>query len=268
MGKQISVHDVTYDLLRRLGLTAVLGNPGSTEQTFLMDFPEDFTYVQALQEESVVAMADAYAQVTGRPAIANVHTAAGTGTGNAMGSLIAAYDAKTPLILTAGQQHRDMVVGEPYLANTDATTLPKPWVKWAYEPPAPMMYRPPSCVPTRPRFSRPSVRYSCPSPSTTGPNPRSDRLESGRSVAASRPRRSGWRSSRGGSTRACAPPSCSARRSTAAAGGIRPSRWPRSSRHRCTARRRSEDNGVRGKTHLSACSSAGAFAPNLQQPCT
>jgi benzoylformate decarboxylase len=132
MSDQISVHHATYDLLRRLGLTTVFGNPGSTEQTFLRDFPEDFTYVLALQEASVVAMADAFSQVTGKPALVNVHTAAGTG--NAMGSLVATYDAKTPLIITAGQQHRDMVITEPYLANRDETMLPRPWVKWAYQP--------------------------------------------------------------------------------------------------------------------------------------
>jgi benzoylformate decarboxylase len=132
MSDQMSVHDATYDLLRRLGLTTVFGNPGSTEQTFLRDFPEDFTYVLALQEASVVAMADAFSQVTGKPALVNVHTAAGTG--NAMGSLVAAYDANTPLIITAGQQHRDMVITEPYLANRDETMLPRPWVKWAYQP--------------------------------------------------------------------------------------------------------------------------------------
>ncbi len=132
MSDKISVHHATYDLLRRLGLTTVFGNPGSTEQTFLRDFPEDFTYILALQEASVVAMADAFSQVTGRPALVNVHTAAGTG--NAMGSLVAAYDAKTPLIITAGQQHRDMVITEPYLANRDETMLPRPWVKWAYQP--------------------------------------------------------------------------------------------------------------------------------------
>jgi benzoylformate decarboxylase len=38
-----TVHDVTYDLSRSLGLTRVFGNPGSTEQTFLQDFPGDFT---------------------------------------------------------------------------------------------------------------------------------------------------------------------------------------------------------------------------------
>jgi benzoylformate decarboxylase len=40
-----TVHDVTYDLLRSLGLTTVFGNPGSTEETFLKNFPDDFTYV-------------------------------------------------------------------------------------------------------------------------------------------------------------------------------------------------------------------------------
>jgi benzoylformate decarboxylase len=43
MSEQKSVHEVTYDLLRALGLTTVFGNPGSTEQTFLKDFPDDFT---------------------------------------------------------------------------------------------------------------------------------------------------------------------------------------------------------------------------------
>jgi benzoylformate decarboxylase len=30
MSDQMSVHQATYDLLRRLGLTTVFGNPGST----------------------------------------------------------------------------------------------------------------------------------------------------------------------------------------------------------------------------------------------
>src|SRR6476620_11082885 len=129
---QPTVQEVTYDLLRALGLTTVFGNPGSTEETFLKNFPDDFTYVLGLQEASVLAMADGFAQSTGKPALVNVHTSAGTG--NAMGSLIAAYKGNTPLIVTAGQQTREMVSVEPYLTNKDATLLPLPWVKWAYEP--------------------------------------------------------------------------------------------------------------------------------------
>ncbi|MBB4927921.1 benzoylformate decarboxylase [Kitasatospora kifunensis] len=132
MANQSTVRTVTYELLRSLGLTTVFGNPGSTEQTFLQDFPEDFTYVLGLQEASVIAMADAFAQVTRRPALVNVHSSAGMG--NAIGNLVAAYRGNTPLIVTSGQQHRELVIGEPYLGNREAVTLPQPWVKWAYEP--------------------------------------------------------------------------------------------------------------------------------------
>lgn len=132
MSEQPTVRSVTYDLLRTLNLTTVFGNPGSTEQPFLQDFPADFTYVLALQEASVIAMADTFAQVTRRPALVNVHSSAGLG--NAVGNLVAAYHGNTPLIVTSGQQHRELVIGEPYLGNREATTLPKPWVKWSYEP--------------------------------------------------------------------------------------------------------------------------------------
>jgi len=132
MTENSTVRTVTYELLRSLGLTTVFGNPGSTEETFLQEFPADFRYVLALQEASVIAMADAFAQVTGRPALVNLHSSAGVG--NALGNLVAAYHGNTPLIVTSGQQHRELVIGEPYLGNREATTFPKPWVKWSYEP--------------------------------------------------------------------------------------------------------------------------------------
>jgi benzoylformate decarboxylase len=106
MTEKSTVRSVTYDLLRSLGLTTVFGNPGSTEQTFLQEFPADFSYVLALQEASAIAMADAFAQVTRRPALVNLHSSAGLG--NAMGNLVSAYHGNTPLIVTAGQQHREL----------------------------------------------------------------------------------------------------------------------------------------------------------------
>jgi benzoylformate decarboxylase len=48
MAEKTIVRTVTYDLLRSLGLTTVFGNPGSTEETFLQEFPGDFSYVLAL----------------------------------------------------------------------------------------------------------------------------------------------------------------------------------------------------------------------------
>jgi len=127
-----TVRDVTYELLRAHGLTTIFGNVGSTEETFLAGFPSDFRYVLGLQEASVMAMADGFAQATRRPALVNLHT--GAGLGNAMGNLLTAFQNKTPLIVTAGQQTREMLLMEPWLTNVDATMLPRPWVKWAYEP--------------------------------------------------------------------------------------------------------------------------------------
>lgn len=130
-----TVRDLTFNLLRRLGISTVVGNPGSTEETFLRDFPDDFTYVLALQESSVVGIADGLSQGLKKPVLVNVHT--GAGMGNAMGCILTAFINKTPLIITAGQQTRDMLLSEPFLTNVQATQLPKPWVKWSYEPARP-----------------------------------------------------------------------------------------------------------------------------------
>jgi benzoylformate decarboxylase len=102
------------------------------EQPMLKNFPTDFRYILGLQEASVVGMADGYAQATRRPAVAVLHTAAGTG--NGMGNIMTAFLNKTPLIIIAGQQTRQMLIGDPYLTDRDATMLPQPWVKWAYQP--------------------------------------------------------------------------------------------------------------------------------------
>jgi benzoylformate decarboxylase len=127
-----SVHDLTYDLLRRSGVTTVFGNPGSNELPFLKDFPSDFRYFHGLHEGVAVCMADGYAQATGKPALINLHSAAGTG--NGMGALANAWNSHTPLIVTAGQQTRAMVSVEALLTNLDSTQLPRPLVKWSYEP--------------------------------------------------------------------------------------------------------------------------------------
>jgi benzoylformate decarboxylase len=130
--KQQTVWAATYNLLRTLGLTTVFGNPGSTEQPFLKNFPPDFEYILGLQEASAVAMADGFSQATGKPALVNLHTSAGTG--NGMGNIMTAFQNKTPLIITAGQQTREMIICDPLLTNRDETMLPRPYVKWSYEP--------------------------------------------------------------------------------------------------------------------------------------
>src|ERR687894_2831391 len=127
-----TVREVTLDLLRELGVTTMFGNPGSTELPFLQDFPSDFTYVLALQEAVAVGMADGWAQASGKTAFVNLHTTPGVG--HAMGSIVNARDNRAPMVVTAGQQSRPMMALGALLTNHDSTTLPKPAVKWSYEP--------------------------------------------------------------------------------------------------------------------------------------
>src|SRR6476661_3751690 len=114
-------------------MTTMFGNPGSTELPMLHGFPDDFTYVLALQEAVVIGMADGYAQASGRPALVNLHTAPGVG--NAMGGIFNAQANKSPLVITAGQQARELMTLQANLTNRDAARMPHPLVKWSYEPP-------------------------------------------------------------------------------------------------------------------------------------
>jgi len=127
-----TVRDITIGLLRELGMTTVFGNPGSTELPMFRDFPDDFRYVMGLQESVVLAMADGFAQGTGRAAIVNLHSSAGVG--HALGNLFTARKNQTPLVVTAGQQARSILPFEPFLFAERAVDFPQPFVKWACEP--------------------------------------------------------------------------------------------------------------------------------------
>ncbi len=131
----MKVRDAFYEVLRSNGITTVFGNPGSNELPLLRDFPDDFTYVLALHEGAAVAMADGYAQATGRPALVNLHAAAGTG--NALGNLTNTQSGHVPVVVTSGQQARRYTSLNAMLTNVDAPTLPQPLVKWSHEPPRP-----------------------------------------------------------------------------------------------------------------------------------
>jgi benzoylformate decarboxylase len=128
-----TVREVTYDLFRKHGMTTMYGNPGSTELPMLKDFPDDFDYVLGLQEASVVGMADGHAQVTGKPALVNLHTAPGLG--NAVGALFNAQANHSPVVVTVGNQVRSLMTLQANLTNRDAVRVPDPFVKFTYEPP-------------------------------------------------------------------------------------------------------------------------------------
>lgn len=133
--KALTVKQVTFDLLRALGIKKVFGNPGSTELPFLADWPDDIDYVLGLQEASVVGMADGYAQATRNAGFVNLHSAAGVG--NALGNIFTAHRNQTPLVITAGQQARSILPLQPFLYAERASEFPRPYVKYSVEPARP-----------------------------------------------------------------------------------------------------------------------------------
>jgi benzoylformate decarboxylase len=126
-----TVREVTYQLLRELGMTRIFGNPGSTELPFLRDMPGDFQYVLALHERAAAGIALGYAMARGMAAFVNLHSIASAG--NGLSALVDASYCHAPLIITSGQQDRRQVLSEPFLASR-AMEVVKPYVKWACEP--------------------------------------------------------------------------------------------------------------------------------------
>ena len=120
------------ELLKQEGVEIMFGNPGTTELP-LMDalaVENELRYVLGLQEAAVMAMADGYAQASGKLAVVNLHVAPGLG--NAMGMLYDAQKAASPILVTAGQQDLEFAATEPILW-ADLPTLARPFVKWAAE---------------------------------------------------------------------------------------------------------------------------------------
>ena len=92
----MTVRDATFEVLRRLELTTIFSNPGSTEVPFLAGLPEDLTFVLGLHEGSVVAMAAGHALGRGAPSLALLHSTPGLG--NAVAALATArayHEAET-----------------------------------------------------------------------------------------------------------------------------------------------------------------------------
>ena len=132
MKNRITGRSAFLALLKDEGITHLFGNPGTTELPIMHALKEhpDLTYVMAMQESLVVAIADGFSRASGRLVACNVHVAPGLG--NAMGSLYNASFTGTPMILTAGQQEQGHGLTEPLLYGP-LVKMAEPLVKWAVE---------------------------------------------------------------------------------------------------------------------------------------
>src|SRR3954468_13407946 len=106
-----TVRTVTFDVLRRLELTTIFSNPGSTEVPFLAGLPDDLEFVLALHEGSAVAMAAGHAIGRGAPSLALLHSTPGLG--NAVAALATARQNRAPVGVLGGQPDRRPLARSP-----------------------------------------------------------------------------------------------------------------------------------------------------------
>lgn len=120
------------EILKQEGVEIIFGNPGTTELPLMDALAGDtaMRYVLGLQEATVVAMADGYAQASGKLGVINLHAAPGLG--NGMGMLYCAKMAGSPLVVIAGQHEQSFNKSEPILYD-DLPPIAKPFVKWTAE---------------------------------------------------------------------------------------------------------------------------------------
>jgi benzoylformate decarboxylase len=114
------------------GIDHVFGNPGTTESPILdalLDYPQ-LRYVVALHEGVALGAASYYAHASGRTAVVNLHVAPGLG--NALGMLYNAFKARTPLVVTAGQQDTRLRLRGPVLGH-DLVAMAAPLTKWSVQ---------------------------------------------------------------------------------------------------------------------------------------
>jgi benzoylformate decarboxylase len=128
----LTVRGAVFDFFRQTGATTIFGNPGSTELRMFQDWPEDFTYVLALQESVAVAVAAGHAMGTGRAAVVSLHSAGGVG--HSLGAVFNAYRDRVPLLIVAGQQSRAMLPTRAFLSADEPALFPRPYVKWSRQP--------------------------------------------------------------------------------------------------------------------------------------
>jgi benzoylformate decarboxylase len=119
------------EILRAAGVDYLFGNPGTTELPFLDALDgSGLRYVVALQEATAAAAADGYAQASGRLGVVNLHVAPGLA--NALSIVHNASRAKTPLLVTAGQQDTRLLLDQPILAG-DMVKMTDGLTKWSHE---------------------------------------------------------------------------------------------------------------------------------------
>lgn len=124
--------DVFMQSLVAHGVERIFGNPGTTESPLLdsLSAYPSIRYLTVLQESIALGAASFYAQASGKTPVVSLHVAPGLG--NAIGMIYSALRARSPLIVTAGQQDTRMRLTDPVLGH-DLVGMAAPVTKWSVQ---------------------------------------------------------------------------------------------------------------------------------------
>jgi len=120
------------DTLVAYGVTAVFGNPGTTELPLVQAIGQrsELTYYLCLHESVATGMAAGYAIATGRAGVSLLHAAPGLA--NGLGNVYNAFRNRVPLVVLSGQQDRRHQLLNPVLYS-DLAAMMAPFCKWSWE---------------------------------------------------------------------------------------------------------------------------------------
>ena len=129
---ELPLRRALVEWLRSAGVEYLFGNPGSSEVPLLdaLVGVERPRYVLVAHEAVAIAMADGYAQLSGRPGVVSVHVTPGLT--NVLGGLFLARAHRSPVVVLVGQQDSRLLARRPFLAS-DLVETARQHTKWAWQ---------------------------------------------------------------------------------------------------------------------------------------
>ncbi len=120
------------EVLRAEKVEYIFGTPGDTTVELLdalLDYP-DLKFILARHEGPALAMADGYAQASGRTGVVSVHTSAGSF--NILGNLFNSFATLTPLVVLAGDLETEALNRTGLLQYPGLERLPEKITKFSW----------------------------------------------------------------------------------------------------------------------------------------
>lgn len=123
--------DLFFQAALQYGYKYIFGNPGTTEALFmdaLSRYP-DLNFVLCLHENVATGAAAGYAQMTGRPALVNVHLAPGLT--NGLANIHNARKSGIPMVVTVGEHDTRHLIEDSDL-HEDIESIARGICKWTW----------------------------------------------------------------------------------------------------------------------------------------